>query len=242
MKYKGFIIFAVLVCTVVALLGVGALFRGGLDAPASSKNSGEQTLDAFESIDIDVKSADIILEEGEQFAITYRLHDQEKIKRLEVEDGTLHFDTSIDFKWKPTYDKWSITLTIPKGAPLHTLKLETVAGEIEIADRSFQQGYFETTAGEIVAKGLHCEKLTLKTVSEDVHLVNSEVIQEVDIQTVSGAIEALVPVSTIHAESVGAIYLNGEAQGRRLFLEGEGPTLRAKSVSGTIEINNATAV
>ena len=235
MKHKYFFILPVIILIGAVLFGAGWFLMGA----DPDNRSGKLELDSFANIDLSVMSGDVTITEGDGYAVEYRLHGREKVKRAEVVNNTLYFDTGFDMQWKPGTGDWFVMITVPAGTEFESVRLKTTAGDIDFANYNFQNGTFETTAGDVEISGVLCDTLNVHTVSDDITLTACTVAQKAELETVSGDIEVEAPFSSIQAKSVGGISFNGADQGRRFSIGQGTPELEASSVSGDIEIVTA---
>ena len=235
MKHKKGLILASLVTIFAMSLGLVYFFS----FDDQEANVGQTELPTFINIDLDVKSANVKIVEGDGFTINYSLHGRETIKELKVEDDTLIFDTGIDFFFKPSFGNWFVEITVPHGYELNEIELNSTAGQIELKDRVFNSADLSTTAGQIIVENVVCNDLDLETVSEKIVLLESDISEGVEAKSVSGYIEISMPASTITAESIGGVNVDGIDQGYKYELSIGYPSLKAKSVSGKIIITTA---
>lgn len=203
----------------------------------------QSKLPAFVNIDLDVKSADVKIIEGENFGINYSFHGREKIKELKVENETLILDTWLDFHdkginfHKLSFGNWFVEITVPKDYELNEIELNSTSGDIEIKNRNFTNGDLSTTGGQILLENVACNDLNLDTVSEKIALIGSSVVGDVEAKSVSWDIEITMTASSIKAESIGDVYINGLDQGHKYEISNGKPSIEARSVSGEIVIS-----
>lgn len=234
MKHKYLLYFVVAVVSGALLYTAGWLLMGSQNN--SSANSGKLELDPFQSIELSVMSGDVTIAEGDAYSVEYRLHGREKVKRAEVVNNTLYFDTGFDMRWRPASGHWSVLVTVPKGTNFESVNIKSTAGDIQFSGHSFQNGTFITTSGDVTVSDVDCKNLSINTVSHDISLVNSRISEEAALETVSGKIKVDAPFSRIQAKSVGNIQYNGQDQGSKFSIDQGNPSLTAKSVSGKIII------
>ena len=236
MKSKLLYIFGGLFVLGGVLFGVGSLLPG--TAPAEADLASLSKLEPFTSIRLDVKSADVSILYGESYSIGYNLHGREPVKTLEVQNGTLIFDTGFSHRWMGGDGDWSVTIIVPEGTVFDTVELESTAGDIRLNNLTAADLTVKTTSGEIELEAITCDNLTAKSVSDDIELENSQIALSAKLDTVSGDIFAEGRFGAVWAKSIGGVKLNGADQGRKLSIGTGTPALSAESVSGEIEIDN----
>lgn len=233
MKRKLSLIVGMTVLCGMFLLGMGWLLRDR----SGGQSHTDKILEPFHSIQLSVMSADVTVEKGDKFAISYHLHGREKIVQLEVKNDTLYFDTGFDPLWKPSSGNWSVVITVPDGTEFDSLSLKSTAGEITLDAYRFQNGSFKTTSGDIQLSDIICDSIYAKSVSHDISLTAAQIGEKAELETVSGDIQAEGNFAGIEAKSIGNIKLNGADQGSKLSLGQDHPKLIANSVSGSVHIS-----
>ena len=199
---------------------------------------------AFENIDIRVMSGDVTIEIGEEYSLGYYLHGREKVKRFEVVDNTLYFDTGFDTKYKAEYGDWKVVVTVPATAVLKDVNIKTAAGDIVISDKVFSEGSFETVSGVIELSGITAKELDMKAVSDEIEVKDSR-INEIEAETVSGEIKINGEFEEVEMKSVsGDISVSGkltvadiENVSGDVDIDAEISSVDAKTVGGRITIN-----
>ncbi len=170
----------------------------------------EIKLDEFNNLVVDAISADIIIENGDNFSISYQLHHREKIEKAEVVDGTFYFVTGIDKRigrrFKLDNEEHIIYITVPNTIDLNNINLSTVSGDIEIDERAIGKASLNSVSGDISLTGVTAEQVDCEVVSGDIDIIKSNIIEStasgksadisfegsfeyVDIDTVSGDCE-----------------------------------------------------
>ena len=176
------------ILSVVLILG-SVLFGIGYFLSNNDSDSVEQSpkteleLDEFNSIEIKVKAADIKIQEGDTFSISYKLHDRERVKQAEVLDGTLYFITEFDMNWKVDFDDWNICITLPKGRTLEDLSLSTIDGDIEFDGRTIDIANLKSTSGNIKLTNIIAEQVNCEVTSGEISITESQVTEATGIGT-----------------------------------------------------------
>ena len=176
----------------------------------ASKTEGTLDLDAFTGIEVAVKAADIRLEVGKGYAVTYQLHEKEPLKEAEVVDGVLRFSTGMDPLKLPGGGHWSVVVTVPADAKLEKIQLTTAAGDISFSGLAFTEGTLDTKAGEILLSGVTCDTLEASAIADDI---------------------------TISASQIGT--LTAENTADDIEVDGTFNTVQLHSVSGDCELHGA---
>lgn len=170
-------------------------------APTTKITTGSLQLDPFTNIDLSVMSADIQIQIGDAYALTYQLHGKETVERAEVVDGTLHFSTGIDPAQISGNGHWSVIITIPADASLSQLHLSTLAGNISFSGLQFSEGTLESQSGEILLRNLTCDRLKVSTLSEDITIADSQ-IGQLSAESKSDDINASGTFDTVDLNSI----------------------------------------
>ena len=244
-----------LLCLCLLLVGCGQE-AADQQAEESGDRRGEHKLDPFTSIELSVQAPHVHLEVGEEYSIRYSLHSRETIKELEVRDGVLHFSTGLDPKWKPDGSSHEVVVTIPETAELERVELRSTAGDVELTDRTVDEGILSSVSGNVSVRKLQSGRLEASSTSGDLvlegafdtvkgHSVSGfiELAGQVSagavLDTVSGEVRYEAPFGALTAESIGGVRLDGEKQGSRLSLGSGEPAVELSSISGTIFVGTA---
>ena len=151
--------------------------------PASSGNT--QTLEAFDSIEIDVLAADIRVITGDEWAVSYHFSDKEPIKCLEVRAGKLNIETSFDpTEYFDRSNDWFVTVTIPEGTELKDIELETISGNVEADGFTCRSIKLETASGTVNAENITARNMELKSISSKVN-ANAISVSDLEASTIS---------------------------------------------------------
>ena len=205
------------------------------------KKDGETVaLQPFKHINLGVKAADIVLETGSEYAVTYHLHDRENLERAEVVGDTFYFRTGMEGDKRPEFEDWYVKITVPESAFLENIRLFTVAGNIRISDRVFGETDLETTAGSIEVSCVTGDALEMDTVSGDILLSGSNVL-EVSAENKTGRISLEGDFNEAEVYSVsGSCELSGmlleeaemETVSGSITVRTNAPAMEAESVGG----------
>lgn len=201
-------------------------------------------MNSFENIYIRVLSGDVSIEYGDEYSLKYYLHGREKVKRFEVMDNTLYFDTGFESRYRPAYGDWKVTVTIPEDAVLKNIDIKTAAGDITISDKIFDEGNFETAAGKIEFTDITANEIEMKSVSDEIKIRNSK-ISDIEAETVSSDINVSGTFGEVDMKSVsGDITVDGEFTSADIEnvsgdikMTASVSSADAKTVSGRVVIN-----
>lgn len=159
------------------LFGIGYFLSNNDSGSVEQSLKTELNLGEFNSIEVKVKAADIKIQEGDTFSISYTLHDRERVKQAEVVDGTLYFVTGFDINWKVDFDDWNICITLPKGRTLEDLSLSTIDGDIEFDGRTIDIANLKSTSGNIKLTNIIAEQVNCEVTSGEISITESQVTE-----------------------------------------------------------------
>ena len=142
---------------------------------------------------------------------------------------------------------------IISGYELKNALMSTTSGKVQLQDMTADSLYLKNVSGNISISESHVETINSKSISGSVSLggdfgeaelkstsgnciLRGTITKEASLDTVSGHITADVPAPSVSAQSFGRVLLNGRKQGGTFDIENGEPSLRAKSVSGNIDI------
>ncbi len=169
-----------------------------------------QTLEEFRSIEIEVLAADIRVVQGEQWAVSYQLSEKEPLKCLKVENGTLYLETTFDAReYFDRNDEWFVTVTVPEGAALDEVELDTLSGNAGIQGFQCDSASLSSTSGTVEAKQIDARELSLESVSGSV-TASAVSADEMEAETVSGEIRLEGAFGEVETDSIsGAVEVEG---------------------------------
>lgn len=164
-----------------ALTGIGYFMGGREPETTGSVLTSETKVDQFNKIVVDVIDADVKIQHGDTFSISYRLHHMEKVEQAEVVDGTLYFVTEIERRigWhhRPHTEQHVITITVPDELALDSLNISTVDGDIEIDDRAIRSASLKSVSGDIELSGITADEVTCEVVSGEISVRKSNITE-----------------------------------------------------------------
>ncbi len=165
----------------VLLTGMAFFMENGESEITGSTVKSERELDEFRDIVVDVIAADIQIQSGDTFSISYQLHHKEKVERCEVINGTLYFTTKIDMgfekNWKFGDEQHTVCITVPDKTNLNDLNLSTISGDIAMVDREMHRASLHSTSGNILLTGVTAEQVACEVVSGDIAIAESEMVE-----------------------------------------------------------------
>lgn len=123
------------------------------DAPAPSSADASDALpqqydgpvDPFTDVSIDVVAADIRVETGTGYGLRYDLSAGERVRKMEVSDGTLYLLS--DDRDDPA-QRGEVCITVPENADLGELRLSCVEGDVTVPAISCRSLTVDNTAGD----------------------------------------------------------------------------------------------
>lgn len=184
---------------------------GGKDDPSLPGET--QTLEPFDSMEIDVLAADIRVIPGEEWSISYNLSEKEPLKHFGVEQGTLYVETSFDPSEHFEHANWFVIVTIPAGTSLDEIELETISGSVEFQGFSCDSISLSSTSGKVTAQDVTARDLDLKSTS-----------------------------AKITADNVSADHLEAETVSSDLCVNGSFGKLELSSVSGDMDVCGSISI
>lgn len=179
-KIMGTIAIIFLVCGII-FTGIGFVMGGQNHTLKSNKwmtfvinpsveKQDYTVLDEFDSIDLKINSGDVVIKEGEEFAIEYALYDGAKYK---VENETLSIEEAdtgfihLGFGWKS--ENTYLTIYVPKDTKLNIKKLNVDMGDITIFDIDFENINISADMGDIDLKNIEVSNLDVDADMGDVN-------------------------------------------------------------------------
>ena len=198
-------------------LALSLLFLSGCSSVQAATTAASSTalsfsatpqLTDFHSISVDVLAANVHINTGEDWSVSYRFSDKETLQRCDVEDGTLYVETSFDPAHHFRHKDWYVTITVPEG---------TVMQEIDAS----------SVSGEVLLRNVTCDSASLDSTSGQVRMQNVTA-QEAELSSVSGRITA---------ENLSADQLEAKTTTGDLTLAGSFGSLEAKTISAKTDIS-----
>ncbi len=213
------------------------------------ENEAELTdLDSFDRIELSTIAGEVNLSYGDEFSVEYKLSSQEKIERVEVDNGTLYFEVNdnvfspdnigIGVNFNIAETGGYINITVPKGTEFTSINCSNVSGDMEIFGTIEELG-LNTVSGELEVGDAESsfDTVVLNSVSGDC-MLEGTLAKEAEMNTVSGDIELELQGNSvsIKANTFGDVSVNGDEKSAT-YQSDEGDTqLNLNSVSGDISI------
>ena len=228
------------ICLVLALLGVGCVgagialggkpsFRIDLKnrtvvADSGELVSGERTPEPFTTLEIHVSTANVTVQRGDRWALSYALSEEPTITQ---ENGVLKLteqsEDAINISFGGHIDSY-VNVTIPADVVPEQVRISTSTGDITFADLQAETIAVDCSTGGITLSAVTAEALTLTTNTGSIELRSVTASQQAHLETNTGGIhaEALTVPGGFTAEAdTGDIelYLSGSADDYALTLE-----------------------
>ena len=192
--------------------------EGSADSPAC-----DVALDAFSGIELSVLTPDVILQEGDRFAVRYRLPECERLECAEVVDGLFRFRTVKTRTFLFSTNSGEVIITVPKGTRLQQAEfrmvsgdlrltglfcgktvVSTVSGDVRMENCHFPIADFSSTSGDLHLHGMACECCSVRTIAGDVEIEGSLGTLKVNTTsgdcTLSGTLSGQGKVTTVAGE------------------------------------------
>ena len=207
---KGWIIAATALTVTGVLVIAGALAAVGFDI--KKLNTVEYTTvtekikSDFDSIDIDVNTADIKLEHTDEKECTVTFYEPEKLRfKAEIENKTLSvsYDDSREWYEYINFDLNSpeITISLPK-TEYDKIGIETTTGNIDISSLKANNIDFETTTGNIRTESVNVDgNADLETTTGNIKLKDT---------VISGCLHIDCTTGNIHFDRADAADIYAE--------------------------------
>lgn len=205
----------------------------------------------FSGINIQVASEDIIIQEGADWEISYRINKNSTLKRCEVaEDGTLEIKTETPLKinfWNSislTTKNSYFLITVPSGTPYGDITITTISGDVELERLYAEELRITSVSGDIEIEELEVESLEIVTTSGEVD-IDAVQTETAEMRTTSGDIEIdgtfkeLKLSSTSGDFSVDGLFTMGlfRVTSGDTELEGVFQEIEFSSISGDISVD-----
>ncbi len=143
--------------------------------------TGEQELNEFDSIDIDISAAEVTVVEGDGYKVKYALYgnveptisvDDKKLSmKTEIESGTFSLDL---FGNDPEKENPYVEITVPAGKKFETVNICTNAGDINLDGYEITTLMVQSNAGNSDLKNLSVGSIDLDLNYGKVKIVDTE--------------------------------------------------------------------
>ena len=192
-----------------SILGMlsGRKQEGSADSPAC-----DVALDAFSGIELSVLTPDVILQEGDRFAVRYRLPECERLECAEVVDGLFRFRTVKTRTFLFSTNSGEVIITVPKGTRLQQAEFRMVSGDLRLTGLFCGKTVVSTVSGDITLRGGTPGQLSVHTTSGDLRLQDADA-SSLHFGTVSGDVRmenCHFPIADFSSTS-GDLHLHGMA-------------------------------
>ena len=156
MKGKKFMKVIILIAILVLAVGAGLMMKKGNAGPIVQK---QLTSKAFKQIEVDVANANIKIQNGDRYRVTYngraKLISTTKVENqvLQVESspGSVNINVNIFDVFKPHSLVPTITIEVPRK-DLNKIVIDSSNGNVTVSDLVFKQGEIDTSNGSVVVR------------------------------------------------------------------------------------------
>ncbi len=237
MENKGFKKkYLVIIWTVTLIVMVCALiyhvfgFTGKIISLGSNSKTGEAYYDfngnEVSVINIDITAADIDIEYGDNFDVTY--NGKEKYTPLiDYKDGKLDISYDKDISmFGNDLDDYKLTVRIPEGTKLDELYIDVDAGDIDVNQINGSKLTVDTDAGDYNVSDVVFDEIELVADAGDIEIENSQC----DSMEISASLGSVDVIETNFRDGT----LNVEVGD--ISVEGEFESLKADCELGNINI------
>ncbi len=146
--------------------------------------TGEETVDSFSSIDLDVHAAEVRIVEGGGYNVKYAMYEGD-IPRISVEDNKLTIKTINDGEGYVSFDLLGfakqeektpyIEITVPAGTEFDDVRMKTNAGDINLDGYVIDALDIEANAGSIDLKNMTIDSFDADVNCGGIDISSSEI-------------------------------------------------------------------
>lgn len=188
--------------------------KGDADKEEAGKWAEYDTkMEPFQSMKVEVTALDIHVEIGSAYRLRYRLPSDEVLKRAEVQNGVLCFET--DWKENPVHVFGGNRSVNSNGELFITIPDPNLSGELA----------FSTVSGDVLLPELSCSSLSVDTVSGDVEMPGC-VSGAAGISSTSGNVQF----------SGDCEHFEGELVSGNLTFTGKADKVKVDNISGNVMV------
>lgn len=177
----------------------------------------QELKDGLTEIDIEVDSANVIIEQGEEAAITYNFPAKDKVS-LTYENGVVKFEVKEGFSLFSSGADKEVKVTIPKDKELAIIKVETDSGNININNIKCEQITAEVDSGNINMANDIAKKLIVKADSGNINVNGQIENTDADVDTGNVTLEGDIYIVKAESDS-GDIVINSIKSQSQMRLE-----------------------
>ena len=208
----------------------------------------EMALDAFTGIDLSVITPDVVLQEGDAFAVRYRLPEGERLECAEVVDGVFRFRTAKTRTVLFSLGGGEVILTVPRGTRLQQAEFQVISGDLRLSGLFCGKTVASTVSGDITLCGGTPGQLSARTTSGNL-LLREVIASSVHFGTVSGDVrleDCRAPIADFSSTS-GDLSLSGivceyctiETIAGDVKIEGSLGTVKVSATSGDCTLSDS---
>ena len=217
-------------------LALSLLFLSGCSSAQSAPSSASSTdlsfsdtpeLKDFHSISVDVLAANVHINTGDDWSVSYRFSDKETLKRCAVEDGTLYVETSFDPMQHFRHKDWYVTITVPEGTVMQEIDAESVSGDVLLRNITCDSASLDSTSGQVRIQDVTAQETELFSVSGRIIAENLSADQ-LEAETTSGDLTLSGSFGSVASETVSA---------KTAISGAVSQDVEAESISGSISLS-----
>lgn len=160
-------------------------------------------------------SGNVTLKTADQHNVTFRVDGDSALPfsyQLSGNELDLRYPAD-NALWKPAWGSKNLTITVPQSWYAREIRIEVSSAVVEVDGLSTEELKLDTTSGPITASGLCCDQIVASTVSGSVILEGTaeelkldttsgrcqaeldERVREIELDSVSGELELILPES-----------------------------------------------
>lgn len=160
-------------------------------------------------------SGNVTVKTADQHNVTFRVDGDSALPfsyRLNGNELELRYPAD-DVIWKPAWGSKNLTITVPQSWYARETRIEVTSAVVEVDGLSTEELKLDSTSGPITASGLCCDQIVASTVSGSVILEGTaeelkldttsgrcqaeldERVREIELDSVSGELELILPES-----------------------------------------------
>ena len=208
-------------------------------------------------------SGNVTLKTADQHNVTFRVDGDSALPfsyQLSGNELDLRYPAD-NVIWKPAWGSKNLTVTVPQSWYARETNIDVVSAVVEVDGLSTEELKLDTTSGPINASGLCCDQIVASTVSGNVSLEGTaeelkldttsgrcqaeldERVREIELDSVSGELELILPESLGFEAEVDTVSgsfrsdIPTTASSKGVYTSGNGECgISVDTVSGSISI------
>lgn len=205
-------------------------------------HQGGETYDSFDAISMDISVADLNIQTGDTYSISYDCNRDKLVPKFHLDNGTLVVTQSkarhINF---PGSTKCEITITVPADAILQDMNIDGSVGDMDFSSIRTEKSRFDFSVGDVDLKDSALGECTIDTSTGDIDLENCTFdnlkidtsVGDVDVITSQDLGDYNITLDT----SVGEVSVNGRSHKTHYEVQGDsGKKLTVDNSTGDISL------